>query len=287
MRRGSCILALLTAALAASAAPGQSLSSGTAPADTPLVRPPGYKLVWSDEFDRAGAPDPRKWAYDTSRNKAGWYNQELQYYAADRPENVRVENGALVIEARRERLDSRPDFGGQDYSSGKIFTKGIAAWKYGFFEIRAKLACGRGMWPAIWMLGTDGKAGWPALGEIDIMEMVGWDPEVIHGTIHSETYNHVKGTQKGAQTRIADACTAFHDYQLDWSPERILIGIDGRAYMRFDNDHKGKSATWPFDKPQYLILNLAIGGWGGQKGIDPAAFPASMAIEHVRIWQKG
>lgn len=276
------VAALMVVPRVADAQPPPSV----APADEPMAVPAGYALVWSDEFDAAGAPDPKKWAYDTSRNREGWYNNELQYYAANRRENVRVEDGRLVIEARKERLSSRRDYGGQDYSSGKIFTRGLAGWKYGFVEVRARLACGKGMWPAIWMLGTDGSAGWPALGEIDVMEEVGWDPATIHGTIHTAAYNHVKGTQKGATTQVADACTAFHDYQLDWNADRILIGVDGHAYMRFDNDHKGLAASWPFDKPQYLILNVAVGGWGGQQGIDASAFPSRMEVDYVRVWQK-
>jgi beta-glucanase (GH16 family) len=283
---------LLCAALAALALPAAAqetsstaASSTTSETSEPMAVPPGYRLVWADEFAHPGAPDPKKWRYDTSRNKAGWYNQELQYYAADRRENVRIENGNLVIEARNERLARRADFGGQDYTSGKIFTRGIAEWTHGFVEVRARLACGRGIWPAIWMLGSDPSAGWPALGEIDIMEHVGWDQGRVHGTIHTKAYNHVAGTQRGANTLLPDACAAFHRYQLDWSPERILIGVDGRAFMRFDNDHKGDLATWPFDKPQYLILNVAVGGWGGQKGIDPGAFPARMEVDYVRVWQ--
>jgi len=136
------------------------------------------------------------------------------------------------------------------------------------------------------MLGADGAPGWPALGEIDIMEHVGWDEGVVHGTIHTKAYNHVAHTQRGAQTKLADVCGAWHVYQLDWNADRILIGVDGHAYMRFDNDHKHDFATWPFDKPQYLILNLAIGGWGGQQGVDPAALPARMAVDYVRVWQK-
>lgn len=274
------------ASLSSTGAFAQNGSPPPASADEPMAVPAGYRLVWSDEFDAAGAPSPKKWAYDTSRNKQGWYNGELQYYAANRRENVRVEDGHLVLEARRERLSDEPDFGGQDYASGKLVTQGLAAWKYGFVEVRAKLACGKGMWPAIWMLGTDGSRGWPALGEIDIMEMVGWDPTAIHGTIHTQSYNHVKGTQKGAQTAVADACTAFHDYQLDWNADRILIGVDGHAYMRFDNDHKGNPDTWPFDKPQYLILNVAVGGWGGRQGVDAAAFPSRMDVDYVRVWQQ-
>lgn len=281
--RGLLIAAL--AALPLPAAAQTAASSTTSETREPMAVPAGYVRVWSDEFDRPGAPDPAKWRYDTSRNKAGWYNNELQYYAADRPENVRVEKGHLVLEARRERLADKPDFGGQDYASGKLVTAGIADWTYGFVEVRARLACGRGVWPAIWMLGTDGKAGWPALGEIDIMEHVGWDQGRVHGTIHTKAYNHAIHTQRGANTLLPDACTAFHTYQLDWNADRILIGVDGRAFMRFDNDHRGDAATWPFDKPQYLILNVAVGGWGGQKGIDPAAFPARMDVDYVRVWR--
>jgi len=250
-----------------------------------IAVPKGARLVWADEFDSGRLPDARRWAYDTARNREGWYNQELQYYAANRPENARVENGHLVIEARRERLTSQPDYGGQDYSSARLLTRGLAGWTYGFIEVRAKLACGKGLWPAIWLLGADGSGGWPRLGEIDVMELVGWDPETVHGTIHTGAYNHAQHTQKGATTRVPDACTAFHTYQLDWTRGRILIGVDGHAYMRFDNDHRGDPATWPFDKPQYLLLNVAVGGWGGTRGIDPAAFPSRMEVDYVRVWQ--
>lgn len=279
-------LAAALAALPPGAALAQSGNPPPASADEPMAVPQGAKLVWSDEFDKPGAPDARKWRYDTSRNKLGWYNNELQYYAADRRDNVRVENGSLVIEARQERLAAQPDYGGQDYSSGKLVTEGLAAWQYGFIEVRARLACGKGVWPAIWLLGADGSMGWPGMGEIDVMEHVGWDEGMIHGTIHTRAYNHVAHTQKGAQTRVADACTAFHSYQLDWNADRILIGVDGHAYMRFDNDHKANHDTWPFASPQYLILNVAIGGWGGEQGIDLHAFPSRMDVDYVRVWQK-
>ncbi|MDV3459120.1 glycoside hydrolase family 16 protein [Sphingomonas sp. HF-S4] len=285
MRARGLPLAALAAFLSFPAAAQTAASADTSKVDAPLGVPRGYVRVWGDEFDQPGAPDPKKWAYDTSRNKEGWYNNELQYYA-ERPENVRVEGGRLILEARRERLEARADFGGQDYASGKLVTKGLAEWTGGFIEVRAKLPCGRGIWPAIWMLGTDDGAGWPALGEIDIMEHVGWDPGRIHGTIHTKAYNHAIGTQKGANVVMADACKAFHTYQLDWNQDRLLIGIDGRARMRFDNDGKGDPATWPFAKPQYLILNVAVGGWGGQKGVDPAAFPARMEVDYVRVWQR-
>ena len=194
----------LRAALAAAAVllPGAALAQtiatpmSTAAADEPMAVPAGYAQVWGDEFDRPGLPDSKRWAYDTARNKQGWWNNELQYYAAARTENVRVENGRLIIEARKERLADRADYGGQDYSSGKIFTRGIADWTYGFIEVRAKLACGKGLWPAIWMLGSDEAAGWPALGEIDVMEHVGWDPGRVHSSVHTKAYNHVIRTQR-------------------------------------------------------------------------------------------
>lgn len=289
MRLGAVPAALFALALvaplplAAQTVHSPPITAGT---DEPLVRPAEAKLVWSDEFDRDGLPDAKRWAYDTGRNKLGWHNDEKQYYAAARPENVRVEGGRLILTATAERLADKPDFGGQDYASGKIFTKGIADWRYGFVEVRAKLPCGRGIWPAIWMLSSDESRPWPAMGEIDILEHVGWDPGRVHGTVHTGAYNHVAKTQKGAHVIRPDVCEAFHIYQLDWNADRILVGIDGRAYMRFDNDGKGDHATWPFASPHYLILNVAVGGWGGQMGIDPRAFPARMEVDYVRVWQR-
>jgi len=254
--------------------------------DAPMARPADVRLVWSDEFD-GDRLDPAKWRYDTSRNRDGWYNGEQQYYAADRPENVRVENGRLIIEARREALDRarHPDWGGQHYTSGRIDTRGHASWTYGFYEIRAKLPCARGTWPAIWMLPDTGT--WPDGGEIDIMEHVGSQPEVVHATVHSALFVHTRGTQRGAERPLPGACGAFHDYQLDWRPDSIAIGVDGRAYMRVTNDRPGGRAAWPFDAPFHLILNLAIGGsWAAAQGMDDAALPQRMEIDYIRVWQR-
>jgi beta-glucanase (GH16 family) len=253
--------------------------------DEPMARPAGARLVWSDEFDGT-ALDLSKWRYDTARNREGWYNGELQYYAADRPENVRVEGGRLIIEARREDLDRsrHRDWGGQHYTSGRILSHGDAAWTYGWFEIRAKLPCARGTWPAIWMLPETG--GWPEGGEIDIMEMVGSEPEVVHATLHTALFVHSRGTQRGAATPLPGACGAFHDYQLDWRPDMITIGVDGHAYMRVRNDQPGGRGAWPFDASFRLILNLAMGGsWASARGMDDAALPQRMEVDHVRIWQ--
>ena len=277
----------LVALLGATVAPQQpapvSLGADNYRIDEPLVRPADARLVWSDEFTRL---DPRKWRADTSLNKQGWSNHEKQYYSAGRPQNARIEHGRLVIEARREALRQAPDWGGQPYTSARLTTEGLAAWTYGFVEVRAKIPCGRGTWPAIWMM-PDAKAPWPEAGEIDIMEHVGFDPHQVHATLHSALYVHTKGTQRGAQIKVPTACTAFHRYQMNWTPDAITIGVDDRAYMRVRNDRPGGRGAWPFDGPFHLILNVAMGGdWGGQKGIDDAALPQRMEVDYVRVWQR-
>ncbi len=263
----------------------QQMVANNYAAEGPMQRPARSSLVWSDEFN-GRALDRSKWEFDTARNKLGWHNAELQYYAAGRRKNVRIEQGRLIIEAWRERLSPRthPDWGGQNYTSARIFTKGKASWTYGFYEVRAKLPCARGTWPAIWMLPDAG--AWPEGGEIDIMEHVGSDPNVVHATLHTALFTHSKGTQRGATRRLPTACTAFHRYQLDWRPGSITIGIDDRAFMRIKDDMPGGRGAWPFDRPFHLILNLAIGGnWAGTKGIDDAALPQRMEVDYVRVWQ--
>jgi beta-glucanase (GH16 family) len=249
--------------------------------------PKGYHLVWSDEFEVPGLPDPAKWGYDTDRNSDGWYNHELQYYSKARPENSRVANGKLEITARMEDLSAAgfDDWGGQRYSSARLVTAGKASWTRGFIEVRAKLPCGVGTWPAIWTLSAPPQMQWPDDGEIDIMEHVGFDPGVVHATVHTGAYNHVRGNQKTTTTRIPDACKVFHRYQMHWTASRITIGVDDRNYYQYTNDGSG-NAAWPFDSPQYLILNLAVGGdWGGQKGVDDATFPVTMEVDYVRVYE--
>ncbi|MBU1384937.1 MAG: glycoside hydrolase family 16 protein [Alphaproteobacteria bacterium] len=244
--------------------------------------PPGHSLVWADEFAVDGLPDPALWTYDTHANRTGWYNNELQYYAADRLENARIADGRLIIEARRERLDSAADHGGQDYASARLLSR--EGWTYGVFQARAKLPCGRGTWPAIWMLPVDLET-WPGDGEIDIMEHVGHRPGVVHGTVHTGRYNHVAGTQRGAEVAVPDACDAFHVYEVRWTPEAVDFVLDGRPYYRFPNERTDRAA-WPFDRPFRLILNVAVGGdWGGAEGVDAAAFPQRLEIDWIRVWR--
>jgi beta-glucanase (GH16 family) len=250
----------------------------------PVQRPATARLVWRDEFNGARL-DLRKWQYDTARNKLGWYNGERQYYSAGRATNLRVATGLLTIEARHEKLDPAkfPDLGGQDYTSGRIFSNG-PGWTYGFYEVRAKLPCARGTWPAIWMLPVHMKQ-WPDDGEIDIMEQVGAEPNLIYSTLHTKLFNHVLKTQRSAQRLVPTSCTAFHVYQLDWRPRSITIGVDGRGILRVLNDQPGGKGAWPFNVPFKMILNLAIGGnWAAAKGIDDAAMPQRMEIDYVRVW---
>ncbi len=244
--------------------------------------PAGWVLVWSDEFDVNGLPDSSRWDYDTDRNAQGWYNSELQYYARARPENARVEGGRLIITARRENLTSASDYGGQNYTSARLVTRGKAQWTYGFVQVRAKLPCGVGTWPAIWMLGS--KGAWPDDGEIDIMEQTGRAPTQILGTVHTKAYNGSIGTQKGSSTTLSDACSAFHNYQLTWTADKIQMGVDDVNYFEYANPKTNDYNQWPFGNPQYLLLNLAIGGTLGGS-VDNAIFPVQMEVEHVRVYQ--
>jgi beta-glucanase (GH16 family) len=243
-----------------------------------------HAVVWADEFDYTGLPDSTKWSYDVGDgcpNLCGWGNNELQHYTASRGENARVENGLLVIEARRERLGNR------DYTSSRLVSRGKGDWLYGRVEVRAKLPSGVGTWPAIWMLPTEGKyGGWPASGEIDIMEHVGFAPDSVHASVHTSSYNHLKGTQRTNRIQIADAERAFHVYAMEWTAQRIDFFVDGTKYHSFANERTGSDA-WPFDQPFHLILNIAVGGnWGGMKGVDEGIWPQRLEIDYVRVLQK-
>lgn len=275
------MLLALPQAVTAPTGSAANLSAANYTVDAPMTVPTAAP-TWRDEFD-GPAIDRTTWRFDVASNKTGWPNHELEYYSDGRPQNARIEDGALVIEARREDLSAMPDWGGQRYGSAKLVSR--AQFGYGFYEVRAVLPCGRGTWPAIWMLPPDGK--WPDMGEIDVMEMVGWDPNVIHATLHTALYNHRLHTQRGAPKTVATACTAWHRYQLDWRPGSITIGVDDRAYLRVADDKPGGAGAWPFTRPFGMILNLAVGGdWGGAKGVDDAALPQRMRVDYVRWWRQ-
>ena len=233
-------------------------------------------LVWEDNFNKAGLPDSKIWSYEVGYIR----NKEAQYYTEQRKENARVEDGNLVIEARMDNWENHK------ITSASLHTYGKESMLFGRIEVRAKLPSGRGTWPAIWMLGENIKQiGWPACGEIDIMENVGYEPDVIHANIHTKAYNHVKGNGKGNKITIEKPFNDFHVYALEWFEDHMDFYVDENLYFTYKNEGTGNDA-WPFDKPQYLILNLAIGGaWGGQKGVDEAIFPQKYYIDYVRVYK--
>ena len=237
----------------------------------------GRKLVWSDEFDYNGLPDPQKWNYEEGMLR----NNEAQFYVREDDRNTRVSNGFLTIEARKD------DDGRAAYSSASLITLGKKSFQYGRFDVRAKLPVGKGTCPAIWMLGENiREVGWPECGEIDIMENVGFDSLMIHGNIHTEAFNHVKKTNKGNSILVEKPWEEFHVYSVDWRPDTIHFFVDDQKYFTYAKPENATDAEWPFDKPHYLILNLAIGGgWGGQQGIDDSKFPHEFVIDYVRVYE--
>ncbi len=257
----------------------------------PKKKPPGLPPVeeevknysfettptWADEFDYTGAPDAAKWGYDIGGS--GWGNNELQYYTSS-TSNASVADGILTITARKENMENR------EYTSARLVSKDKGDFLYGRFEIKAKLPTGRGTWAAIWMLPTDWAYGnWPASGEIDIMEHVGYDQNRVHITVHTEAYNHGIGTQVGKNKVVAGASEEFHLYRVDWTPDSIKGYIDDQLVFEFAKQAGGYK-VWPFDKRFHLLLNIAVGGnWGGAQGVDPDVYPQSMEVDYVRVYK--
>ncbi len=227
-------------------------------------------LVWSDEFNTNGAPDPAKWGYNIGTGSSGWGNNELQYYTS-RPENVIVQNGVLKINLIKE------NFSGSAYTSARLLSQGKFSFKYGTVEVRAKLPVGGGTWPAIWMLGNNiNTAGWPACGEIDIMEHKGNDLNRIHGTLH---YPGRSGGNADGNTRvISNATTEFHIYKVEWTAAFIKISVDDQVIHTVAN-----SSAIPFNHEFFLLLNVAMGGtFGG--AVDPNFTNATMEVDYVRVY---
>ncbi len=254
-----------------------------APAENTLPKPVEYTFSktpsWSDEFNGEGLPDPSRWSYDVGSPYNGWGNNELQYYTEARKENAYVSNGTLKITARKEKMD------GLEYTSARLVSKGKADFLYGRFEVRAKVPAGRGTWPAVWMLPTEWAYGdWPNSGEIDILEHVGYDPDVVHISTHTKDYHHSIGTQKTAKKKIENATTEFQLYRVDWTPDYIRGYVNDEQIFSFANE-KRDFKSWPFDKKFHWLINLAVGGnWGGQQGVDEQAFPALFEVDYVRVY---
>jgi beta-glucanase (GH16 family) len=260
---------------------GGQATQATAPAPAP-----SYQLVWSDEFNGAdgSAPDATKWAILTGGN--GWGNNELEYYTA-RPQNVRVSGGNLVITALKEDYTG-PDKVTQHYTSARMQTKGLFSQQYGRFEARIQIPKGQGMWPAFWMLGNNiDTAGWPACGEIDIMENIGKEPATVHGTLHGTGYPPAGYTASYTLPSGQNFADDFHIFAVEWEPQQIQLYVDGVLYA---TDTKSASPTpnsWPFDsQPFFLLLNLAVGGdWPGNPDTT-TQFPQQMLVDYVRVYQK-
>jgi beta-glucanase (GH16 family) len=255
----------------------------TATAVPPTPTPAGdWKLVWADEFDGPdGSPvDANKWSFN--KGAGGWGNGEWQYYT-DRIDNATVKDGALTVKAQRE------DFKRSRYTSARLVTRNKGDWLYGRFEIRAKLPYGQGIWPAIWMLPTDLEyGGWPASGEIDIMELVGHLPTRVHGTLHYGRPHKFNGDHYDlplGETFADD----YHVFALEWEPGEIRWYVDGHHYQTqtkwFTSSTKGTDFA-PFDRRFHLIVNVAVGGaWPGYPD-ETTEFPQTMYVDYVRVYQK-
>ncbi len=254
------------------------------------INPEEWKLVWSDEFDKDGLPDPSKWGYEEGFVR----NEEAQYYTRERAENARVENGNLIIEGRKEKFKNAAFKPGSiawktkkdeaDYTAASIITRNKFSVKYGRIEARAKIPQGLGMWPAIWMLGdtrNTGK-GWPLCGEIDIMEFVGKEPNKIHGTVHFSKDGKHKSS--GGKLVTEKPFNDFHIYAVEWDSEKIDFYFDNQKYFTFkvaDAEENGYNA---FREPFYILMNFAIGGsWGGK--IDDSVLPQKFIIDYIRVYQ--
>lgn len=239
-----------------------------------------WELVWSDEFEGSGAPDTTKWIYDVGN--WGWGNNEPQYYTDNRRENARLENGNLIIEARKNDM-------GQDWTSARLTTRGKTSFLYGRYEFRAKVPAKDGTWAAGWFLGDEyvDELSWPYCGEIDVLECVGSEINdetgdgINHGSCHTRTYYFKEGTHITAVTEVEDMVNTYHTYAIEWTPSEIKAYVDDEHYYTYDKTKD--ELEWPFNKPQNIILNLAMGGGMGG-AIDPSIESQQFIIDYVRVY---
>lgn len=245
--------------------------------------PEGYTMIWNDEFDalplnqgHPAMPDQSKWWYETGNH--GWGNNEIQNYV---PGVYGTDTCAIVSDGTLKIIAKKKD---DQVISIRMNT--TESWTYGYVEGRLKLPKGKGTWPAFWMLPEEFK-NWPADGEIDIMEEVGYRPNWVSSSVHCAAYYHSIGTQKTGEQYVATAESDFHVYAVEWTEDYIKGFVDGKCHFTFENDKKSNKDTWPFDVPFYLKLNLAWGGdWGGSEGIDESALPITYEIDYIRVYQK-
>lgn len=257
--------------------------------DTPKIQEQktdgeNWELVWSDEFETDGAPDTSIWTYDIG--DWGWGNNELQYYTVDRRENARIENGSLIIEARKNDLD-------YPWTSARLTTRGKVSFLYGRIEFRAKIPVEKGNWAAGWTLGDDyrDELSWPYCGEIDILESVGYEVDnetgdgTAHASVHCGAYYFKLGNQPTSILDVKNMHDEFHTYAVDWTPQGIKAYVDDQEYFNYEDT--STELAWPFDKPQNIILNLAMGGgWGGLQGMDETVTSQQFIVDYVRVYER-
>lgn len=234
-------------------------------------------LSMQDEFDTPGAPDPAIWNYDIGTGQNGWGNNELQYYT-DRPKNVTVQNGYLIITADKE------SYNGSSYTSARLLTKGKFEQTYGRFEARMRLPWGQGLWPAFWMLGADiDSVSWPNCGEIDIMEYRGQDPTILVGSMHGPGYSGGDAISKSYELKNDRFDTGFHVFGIEWGPSYINYYVDDVLYNQITPaDVPG---TWVFNKPFFILINVAVGGNFVGSPTSETVFPQTMLIDYVRVYK--
>ncbi|TLX74944.1 glycoside hydrolase family 16 protein [Labilibacter sediminis] len=241
--------------------------------------PPVETLVWSDEFN-SSTINTSNWTFEIGTGDWGWGNDELQYYTDG--DNAEIKDGKLVITA--QKVNDNKARG--SYTSTRMITWGKQEFTYGKIEVRAKLPSGRGIWPAIWMLGANlNSVGWPACGEIDIMEYVGYEPNIVHSTVHTTVGSGANGN--GSSKNLDTAEEEFHIYGLNWTETELTFYIDTPDnVVHIYGPANKNSSNWPFNKPHFFILNVAVGGtWGGAQGIDNSIFPQTMEVDYVRVYQ--
>ncbi|MFZ0885216.1 MAG: glycoside hydrolase family 16 protein [Candidatus Acidiferrales bacterium] len=244
-----------------------------------------WTLVWSDEFNASDGsrPDPAKWKFEVGGN--GWGNHELECYT-NRPENSFIHDGNLVIQALKENFTG-PDHVARDYTSARITTQGLFEQAYGRFEARIKIPRGRGLWPAFWLLGNDiGTIGWPASGEIDIMENIGKEPSMVHGSLHGPGYSgdrdYTSEYKLPGGVHFADD---FHVFAVEWEPKTVRFFVDQDLYATFTPTRLPTGMKWVFDHPFFIILNVAVGGdWPGPPDAT-TTFPQTMLVDYVRVYK--
>ena len=234
-------------------------------------------LVMEDDFDQDGAPNSELWSFDIGTGDNGWGNQELQYYT-DRTENVTVQNGNLLITARQE------SFEGSNYTSARLITKNKFEQAYGRFEARMRLPYGQGMWPAFWMLGADIDTNpWPGAGEIDIMEYRGQNPTIVLGSVHGPGYSAGEAVSKSYELENDRFDTGFHVFGIEWGPDYINYYVDDVLYNQITPDDV--PGEWVFNKPFYILINLAVGGTFVGSPNSETEFPQTMLVDYVRVYQ--